>query len=354
MAYTTINKSSDYFNTKLYTGNGSNGHAITGVGFQPDWVWLKNRSAGTAHVVVDAVRGNNKVLSPNNTEAESTTNANKDFRSFDSDGFTVDTNENYGSTNSNGANIAAWNWKAGTTSGITQGGASITPSSYSINATSGFSIIKWTGTNANATVPHGLGVAPKMIIIRRLESSSSWVVYHHSVGNTKRLTLDSDAAESGASANWFNNTSPTANVFSVGTDGGSNGSTDNYIAYCFAEKKGFSKFNSYTGNGNADGTFVYTGFKPAFVLTKYSTSTSGWWQLQDNKRDVDNPNSHALFANVADSEYNLSNYHTDYLSNGFKLRNTQAGGNTNGGTYIYMAFAEAPLVGSNGVTAKAR
>jgi len=348
MAYTTINKSGDYFNTKLYTGNGSNGHAITGVGFQPDWVWLKNRSAGTAHVVVDAVRGNNKVLSSNTNGAEATTNANKDFRSFDSDGFTVDTNENYGSTNSNGANIAAWNWKAGTTSGITQGSATITPSSYSINSTSCFSIIKWTGTNANATIPHGLGVAPKMIIIRRLDSTSDWVVYHSSIGNTKRIVLNSSAVQSGASSGWFNNTSPTANVFSVGTDGGSNGSTDNYIAYCFAEKTGYSKIGDYTGNGNADGTFIYCGFKPAWVMIKPTTVAQNW-QIHDTKRDGYNPNNDNLSSNNSNSE--ADNKFIDIVSNGFKLRRSDVL-NESGDPYIYIAFAEQPLIGDNPATAR--
>ncbi len=348
MAYTGINKSTEHFNTKLYTGNGGT-QALTGVGFQPDMTWLKNRNTTNDHELFDAVRGATKTIYPNRTDAEYT-NASGSLTSFDSDGFTVGNGDG---ANKSSSGIASWNWKAGTTSGITQGGASITPSSYSINATAGFSIIKWQGTNAHASVPHGLGVAPKMIIIRRLESSSSWVVYHHSIGNTKRLTLDSNAAESGASGGWFNNTSPTANLFHVGTDGGSNGSTDNYIAYCFAEKTGYSKFGSYTGNGNADGTFVYTGFKPQLVMLKQSSGTTDW-AMNDIKRQQYNAQDIILYANSNGAESGYSGNFFDILSNGFKQRMSGSYYNGSGNTYIYMAFAQAPLVGSNGVTAKAR
>jgi len=344
MAYTTIKKPSDYFNTKLYTGNGST-QSITGVNFESDLTWIKSRSSGAWHNLFDAVRGATKRLQVNSDGAESTeTNS---LTSFDSDGFTVGSS---GDVNGSGNSTVAWNWKAGTTSGITQGSATITPSSYSINATSGFSIIKWTGTNANATIPHGLGVAPKMIIIRRLDSTSDWVVYHSSIGNTKRIVLNSSAVQSGASSGWFNNTSPTANVFSVGTDGGSNGSTDNYIAYCFAEKTGYSKIGDYTGNGNADGTFIYCGFKPAWVMIKPTTVAQNW-QIHDTKRDGYNPNNDNLSSNNSNSE--ADNKFIDIVSNGFKLRRSDVL-NVSGDPYIYMAFAEAPLVGTNNVPCTAR
>jgi len=344
MAYSTISKPSLYFNTKLYTGNGGT-QSITGVNFESDLTWIKSRSSGAWHNLFDAVRGATKRLQVNSDGAESTeTNS---LTSFDSNGFTVGSS---GDVNGSGNSTVAWNWKAGTTSGITQGSATITPSSYSINSTSCFSIIKWTGTNANATIPHGLGVAPKMIIIRRLDSTSDWVVYHSSIGNTKRIVLNSSAVQSGASSGWFNNTSPTANVFSVGTDGGSNGSTDNYIAYCFAEKTGYSKIGDYTGNGNADGTFIYCGFKPAWVMIKPTTVAQNW-QIHDTKRDGYNPNNDNLSSNNSNSE--ADNKFIDIVSNGFKLRRSDVL-NVSGDPYIYIAFAEAPLVGTNNVPCTAR
>jgi hypothetical protein len=343
MAYTTINKSSLHMNAKLYTGTGAT-QSITGINFQPDMVWIKKRNGATSHTVTDSVRGVNKQLFTNETAAEESYTS--VLTAFDSDGFSLST---AGLINASSDTYASWNWKAnGAGSANTDGTIS---STVSANTTSGFSIVSYTGTSANATVGHGLGSAPKMIIVKNRTGTQGWGVYHASLGNTKYLQLNDSAGEGTASTFW-NNTTPTNQLFSIGTSGWVNDSGSNYIAYCFAEKTGYSKFGSYTGNGSTDGTFVYTGFKPAFVLTKYSTSTSGWWQILDNKRDVYNPTSHALFANVNDSEYNLSNYHTDYLSNGFKLRNTQAGGNTSGGSYIYMAFAEEPLVGDNPATAR--
>jgi hypothetical protein len=342
MAYTTINKSTDYFNTKLYTGNGST-QSITGVGFQPDWTWIKPRSTTGNHRITDAVRGATKQIYTDLTNAENT-NTNG-LTAFGTDGFTVGSDGGY---NGNGVTFASWNWKAnGAGSANTDGTIN---STVSVSATSGFSIVKWTGTNANATVGHGLGVAPKMIIIRRLESTSDWVVYHSSVGNTSRLVLNSTGASSANSA-FFNNTSPTSTTFSVGSDGGSNGSTDNYIAYCFAEKTGYSKFGSYTGNGNADNNaFIYTGFKPAWVMIK-NTSVADWWGIIDNKRVGYNPTNNPLFANTSATEGNFNN---DLLSNGFKIRSNTGGVGTSGNTYIYIAFAEAPLVGNNNVPCTAR
>jgi len=344
MAYTTINKSTDYFNTKLYTGNGST-QSITGVGFKPDWVWIKDRDNGNSHRLIDGVRGVHKKLFSNSTSAE-VTDVNS-LTSFTADGF--DSGSDSG-MNGSGSGFVAWNWLgANGTASNTDG--SIT-STVSANTTSGFSIVKWTGTNANATVGHGLGVAPKMIIIRRLESTSDWVVYHSSVGNTSRLVLNSTGASS-ANSTFFNNTSPTSTTFSVGSDGGSNGSTDNYIAYCFAEKTGYSKFGSYTGNGNADGTFVYTGFKPAFVMVKRTDST-GNWAMKDTKRQEYNGQDIILYADTTNYESQFSSNKFDILSNGFKMRETSGVYNASGGSYIYMAFAEAPLVGTNNVPANAR
>ena len=348
MAYTTINKSKDHFDGKIYLGS-SSAVTVTGLEFQPDLVWVKDRDNGNNHCWVDAVRGVGKYIQSDNTSAE-VNNSTNSISAFTSDGFTTGTGNPANESASTTKGFMSWNWKAnGQGSSNTAG--SINTTYTSVNTTAGFSICKWTGTGSAGTIGHGLGAVPKIIIIKDLSNTRDWFVYHASVGNNKRLKLNDTVAEGASTV--FNSTTPTSSVFSIDGSVYVNNSGSNYIAYCFSEVTGYSKFGSYTGNGNADGTFVYTGFKPAFVLTKYATSTSGWWQILDNKRDVYNPNSHALFTNVSDSEYNLSNYHTDYLSNGFKLRNTQAGGNTSGGTYIYMAFGQS-LVGSNNVPCTAR
>jgi len=343
MAYTTINKSGDYFNTKLYTGNGST-QSITGVGFQPDMTWVKSRSSGAWHNLFDAVRGATKRLQVNSNGAESTTTSS--LTSFDSDGFTAGSS---GDVNGSGNSTVAWNWLAnGAGSANTDGSIS---STVSANTTSGFSIVSYTGTGANATVGHGLGSAPSMIIVKNLSSAYEWGVYHKSLGATQNIYLDSTGGA--GSATFWNNTEPTSSVFNVGSTLYTNGSGQNYIAYCFAEKTGYSKFGSYTGNGNADGTFVYTGFKPAFVMVK-SIGTEGWY-LYDTKRTSSNGGNAVdkyLLANDPIAEGTFGAW--DYLSNGFKARQNWSGNNTSGQSYIYMCFAEAPLVGTNNVPCTAR
>jgi len=343
MAYTTIKKSSDYFNTKLYTGNGSTGHAITGVGFQPDWLWIKERSSTSSHFIYDAIRGVNVKLSSNTTDADSTVA--DSMTSFDSDGFTVGNN---GATNENGQTVVAWNWLASnTTASNTDGSIS---STVSANTTSGFSIVKWTGTEANATIGHGLGVAPSMIIIKNTEKATSWVVYHKSLGATKALYLESTGASSTTPV-FFNNTEPTSSVFTVGTNDGANGNGQINIAYCFAEKQGFSKFGSYVGNGSINGTFIYTGFKPALVILKRTESAGTDWNLVDNKRAGYNPDNYFLAPNSSGAENSVNDI-VDLLSNGFKLTSASGASNASGGSYIYMAFAAEPLVGDNPATAR--
>jgi len=344
MSYTTINKSSEHFNTKLYTGNGTNATGITGVGFQPDWVWIKERSSTSPHKLLDAVRGATKELESNSTATEQTESTS--LQSFDSDGFTVGTN---GAVNENSQTYASWNWKAGTTSGLS--GGTITPSAYSINATSGFGIYAYTGTNANGTITHGLGSAPSVIIVKnRLTSSKSWVVGHKSIGFQNALFLNSTDAQA-SEPNLFNSTAPTSSVFTVGTGSLINDSGDSYIAYAFAEKTGYSKIGSYIGNGNADGTFVYTGFKPAWVMYKNSSSVADWL-IYDTKRIHSGTQLDYLEPNTSDAEGYLA---VDVLSNGFKLREASgAKFNASGDTYIYMAFAAAPLVGTNNVPCTAR
>ena len=226
-------------------------------------------------------------------------------------------------------------------------------STVSANTTAGFSIISYTGTGSNATVGHGLGVAPKMIIIKHRSDTYDWVVYHKDAGNTGFLRLNAtNAIDTGI--NMFQNTDPTSSAFSISTHGAVNDSSDSFIAYCFAEKQGYSKFSTYEGNGNSDGTFVYTGFRPAFVITKRADTGGDNWHMLDNKRDIDNPAEQVLQTNDAGTEATTSTSKIDFLSNGFKCRGTGASINTSGLTYIYMAFAETPFVNSNGIVTNAR
>ena len=328
MAYTTINKSTDYFNTLLYTGNDTDGRAITGVGFQPDWVWFKGRNVASDNEVFDAVRGATKYIATNATNAEAT-NSNR-LQSFDTDGFTLgnstSVNKNY--------NYITWNWRAGNSSGSSNSDGS-TSSTVSASTTSGFSIVKWTPSGSAETVGHGLGSVPKMIITKNLGASQGWFTYHHSIGNTKYLLLNSTAAEATDSNAW-NNTTPTSSVFSVG----SQFAGSDYVAYCFAEKAGFSKFGSYVGNGNANGPFIYTGFKPEFIMMKESNNSGQGWCMKTNSSNaiVGNPNDYFLKADTTDVENTSTSFQIDMLSNGFKIRTTDGIMNGSSDTFIYMAF----------------
>jgi hypothetical protein len=347
MAYTTINKPSDYFNTVLYTGTGSS-NAITGVGFQPDWVWIKSRTGGYSHQLFDVIRGATKIISSDATDAEST-NVQK-LTSFDSDGFSVGTNVG---VNESSANLVSWNWLANGT-GVSNTDGSIT-STVSANTTSGFSIVTYTGNGSSGTIGHGLGSEPKMIFVKRYDASgNNWNVYTSSTGNSARLKLNlTDAVETGNTGPW-NGTSPTSSVFSVGGAGDTNTVGGTHVAYCFAEKKGFSKFGRYAGTGNADGRFVYTGFRPAFVLVKGYQDVLNWG-MYDNKRSTYNVADETLWSNSSNSESTIgTTYGMDILSNGFKARTVSSQINTNGQGYIYMAFAEHPLVSSSGVPCTAR
>jgi len=343
MAYTTIDKPTDYFNTVTYTGTGST-QSITGVGFQPDWIWGKGRTlAGYNHGLVDSVRGVSKLIYSNLTEAEETYSTG--VTSFDSDGFSVGS----GNVFNNGSNTyVAWNWLASnTTTSNTDG--SIT-STVSANTTSGFSIVSYTSTGSNATVGHGLGVAPSMMIFkRRSGDTENWPVYHKDMGATHIMLLNATDAKSDT-ATRFNDTEPTSSVFSLGTSGDTNGGTSPFIAYCFAEKKGFSKFGSYTGNGSTEGSFIYTGFSPSFVMLK-RTNTTGSWTMYDNKRHTYNPNGEYLLANSNGASVDFDN--VDFLSNGFKLRDASFN-NGSGDTIIYMCFASNPFVTSTGIPTTAR
>jgi len=335
-----INKPSEYFNTKLYTGTGSS-NAITGVGFQPDWVWIKDRSSAQNHALYDAVRGVQKKISSSSSSAEATSTT--ELSAFGSDGFTVLTD---GQVNGSGDNYASWNWKANG-SGVSNTDGDIT-STVSANTTSGFSIVTYTGNStAGATIGHGLGVAPEIVFYKATTAAFDWLVYSKALGATKELVLNSTAA--GTTSTVFNDTDPTSTNLIVNTNAGNNSSSHSYVAYCFAPKKGFSKFGSYVGNGNADGPFIYTGFKPSMVIYKRTDGVEGW-MIQDNRRPGYNPMGGNLFPNNTNAESTDARF--DFLSNGFKARSGNQ--NTNASTHIYMAFAEQPLVGTNNIPATAR
>ena len=343
MAYTTIPKSSAYFNTKLYTGNVST-NAITGVGFQPDITWLKERDGTQDHYLYDAVRGVQNYLTPNLTTQEQANVTS--LTAFNSDGFTLGSNT---ATNANNGLFASWNWKANG-SGATNTAGSINTTYTSANTTSGCSIITYTGNaTAGATIGHGLGIKPSMVIIKNL-AGNDWIVYTQALTANKILYLNTTGVENDNSV-FFNDTEPTDSLITLGSISATNGSGA-MIAYCFSDVQGYSKQGSYIGNGNANGTFNYTGFKPAFVLTKNSSSGGSNWRIFDNQRLGYNVNNATLYPNLTNAEADETSL--DLLSNGFKMRGTTNDLNGSGQTYVYMAFAEEPLVSTNGNAATAR
>jgi hypothetical protein len=359
MAYTTIDKGSEYFNTVLYTGTGS-ATSITGVGFQPDWVWIKPRSFVDNHVLFDSVRGVQKRLISNSTATEFA-NAQM-LTAFGSDSFSLGTDNNVnGSSNT----YASWNWLAGGTA-VSNTAGSIT-STVSANTTSGFSIVSYTGNgtdNDTATIGHGLGVAPNFIITKCRSEAGGWISSSTSLGWNNVVSLNTtDASSAGTQAFGVTGVTPSSITFTVSANSGGNHTNINgatYIAYCFAEKKGFSKFGKYTGNGSAtDGTFVYTGFKPRFIMIKGTTLASSWVMF-DTVRSTINPvpiTGGFLLANVSNAEAGTgdSAAYIDILSNGFKIRNNSGFDNNSGSdTYIYMAFAENTFVTSTSVPTTAR
>ena len=343
MAYSTIPKGSLYMNTKLYTGNGGT-QTISGIGFQPDLVWGKGRTSTEHHQLYDAVRLATKVIYSNETDVQATKSTG--LTAFNSDGFVLGSDDGL---NKNSISQVAWNWKAGGGQGSSNTAGSINTTYTSVNTTSGFSISQYTGTgSAGATVGHGLGVAPKMIIVKGLTYADVWLVGGDSLGGWNKEMYLNGANTVATNNNAFNGVAPTSSVFTLGSGNGTNKSGDTYIAYCFADVKGFSKMISYKGNSSTDGTFVYCGFKPAFILTK-ATATGEGWQIYDNKRLGFNATEKVLYPNTSSSESTLTGG-VDFLSNGFKWR-TGDGGVNSGQLYACMAFAENPFVATSGTSA---
>ena len=335
---TTATQAGKFFNPVLYTGNGGT-QSVTGVGFQPDFTWVKSRTTTNGNGFEDAVRGAGKTLESNNTSAE--VNYSSYFTAFTSDGF--DMALGGGFFNSNGQNYVAWNWKANG-AGSTNTAGSIT-STVSANTTSGFSVLTYSGGNlTSATIGHGLGVAPSMVIVKRRNAVDDWRTYHVSVGATKYMDLNTTAAAATATVVW-NDTAPTSTVFTVGNSASVNASGGTYVAYCFAEVAGYSKFGSYTGNGSTtDGVFIYTGFRPKYIMFKGSSVTTNW-SIFDTSRSPYNLSTQILAANDTLAEFTTADSQIDILSNGIKIRSTTttSGINQSGASYIFAAFAEVPM-----------
>ena len=351
MAYTTIDDPSAYFQTKLYTGNGGT-QSITGVGFQPDLLWIRNRfnSARTARAI-DSVRGVGKLLNIAGT-ADEDTQADT-VTSFDSDGFSLGADSSEYGVNDNTGSHVAWSWKAGGSASSNTDG-SIT-STVSANTTAGFSIVKFTASGSgDQTIGHGLGVKPKMVITKVTSTTGPWNTYNENLNSSAPedyyLNLASTNGSSSDSPGVFG-AGMTTSTIGVGVGVGFvSGQT--YVAYCFAEKQGYSKFGSYTGNGNDDGSYIHLGFKPAWFMMK-NTASGNNWHMMDNKRDSDNVVEQLLKANASDAE-NTTSGKMDFLSNGVKIRSTSTGANGSGATYIYIAFAKNPFVTSTGIPTCAR
>jgi hypothetical protein len=329
MAYTTIDNPELYFQVKIYTGDAST-QAVTLDGdedMQPNFVWIKNRATTGYNTLFDSVRGVEKPLWSNATSSEGSDS--NTLTAFGSDGFTVGSDA---AVNGSGNSLVAYCWKE--------------------SADAGFDIVTYTGNETARTISHSLSAKPRVIICKGRSVASNWTTQHGSYGAEKQFQLQETDAVADHATTW-NDTEPTTSVFSVGTGTACNDNGETFVAYLFAEKQGFSKFGSYVGNANTDGTFIYTGFSPAWILHKRASDT-GDWRVWNNKSEGFNPNPHALFPNTDATEYNTSNLHIDFLSNGFKFRTSDSNVNTSGETYIYMAFAEAPFVNSNGVPCNAR
>jgi hypothetical protein len=334
-----------FMNATLYTGNGSTQtitNGVAGQSFQPDYVWIKARSAAIAGLMYDSVRGATIYLQTNSPNAEGT--GADSLTAFTSNGFTVGADTSTTGVNQNGTTYVGWQWKAGGTA-VSNTDGTIT-SSVSANTTSGFSVVTYTGTGSAATIGHGLGAVPRMVIVKNRDAADAWQVYH--AANTANpetdyLVLNTNAATADAADRW-DDTLPTSTVFSIGNGVEVNTNTEDYVAYCWAEIAGYSAFGSYTGNGSTDGPFVYTGFRPAFLLVKRSNAAVNWYMF-DSKRNTYNAVNLQLSPNLSNAE--SSDFAIDFLSNGFKLRIADSFVNGSGDPNIYMAFAENPFKYAN-------
>ena len=346
--FTTIDDAGLFYNTLLYTGTGSS-NAVTGVGFSPNMTWIKARDNTTSHYLFDTARGATKGIFPDGTWEEAT---NVEYlNAFDADGFTVGTNT---AVNNSTTLYASWNWKAATTTGIDTTGSTITPSAYTFDATSKVSAIAYSGNSVSgATLPHGLGVQPDMVVVKRLNTAGTqWInpFIAMQADFESALHWDAQSVQEDLSS-FFNDTAPTAVNVVLGNDNVTNSTGNTYIAYCFAAVQGYSKFGKYTGNGNADGPFVYTGFRPAYFFVKAADSLDSW-VLYDNKRLGYNEEND--YFRIESTAAESSNTPADILSNGFKIRYQYGETNASGGDYVYAAFAESPLVNSESVPTNAR
>ena len=359
MAYASITKPSLHFNTVTYTGDGSSGRAVTGVGFQPDWVWIKSRSGthnAANHRVYDAVRGVTKVIYANLNNAEGTDA--QGLTAFGTDGFTLGT-ENQ----SNGSNteFVAWNWKAGNSAGSANNDGTTT-STVTTNTTAGFSIIKYTGNTGTNSIGHGLGATPAFFVTKGYGGTHGWVGWHQDLAggsgiNDRYVYFNSNNAGGNTSGYWGGGSGITSSTIGLWSSGGDNNANGvNYIMYAFAEKKGFSKFGLYTGNGSTNGPFIYTGFKPALFMHKRRDDTGAFY-IYDNKRPGYNPIDNTLsWASAAAEDTNTDYNDVEFYANGVKIIEDNPDINTTGNPYIYIAFAENPFianVGTNGIPATA-
>jgi len=352
MAYISF-KPTDFFNPKLFSGTAS-GQAITGVGFQPDFVWGKSVLVTNNHQLIDVPRGVGKVIESNTGDAEASDPASS-LSSFDSDGFTLAGGSAFNPSGTN--NVISYNWKAGTSTGLSFSAGDITPSAYSINTTSKIGIYKYTGpgTVGGDTLAHNLGATPELVMVKRLSVSYAWAVQHADITSSKIFNLNENFAE--ATNDAFHNTGATSTLVTLGSNTYTNAAAGSsiYVMYAFAPVKGYSAFGTYIGNASNSGPFVYTGFRPAFVMIKRTDSTGAWY-MYDNRRAGYNGVSGYIQADAisAEDSASASNFGFDFYANGFQMKGVYATVNADNGNFIYAAFAEQPIVGSNGTPGVAR
>lgn len=349
MAFTTVNKPTDYFNTTLWTGDGNSTQNITGTGFNADFIWLKGRSGAGDHQQYDQVRGAQKMIRSNDTAGESDNSIG--LTAFGSDGFTMGSD-----MTGSGSTFVSWNWKAGTTS--VPSGGTITPSSVSLNTSAGFGIYKYTGTGSNGTIAHGLGSTPRLIIVKKTNTTGDWRLYYNpraGINGQEGRAIRFDSNGFSTDSTFWNGTAATSTVFSLGTHTDTNGTGATFIAYAFADVVGYQKFCGWYVNANSDGPFIYTGFRPAFFMM-FNINNSGRYMIADNKRNPTNEKDKKLSPHNNNAEATTGDIACDFLSNGIKVRggSTSDVNHTNLNMMYGLAIAESPLVGTNNIPNNAR